>query len=35
MSIIYDQMLCGGFTAEEAGKIAGVNYMRILRAAAG
>jgi membrane dipeptidase len=25
----------GGFTAEEAGKIAGGNYMRIFRAAAG
>jgi membrane dipeptidase len=28
-------MLRGGFTAEEAGKIAGGNYMRIFRAAAG
>ena len=28
-------MLRGGFTAEEAGKIAGVNYMRIFRAAVG
>jgi membrane dipeptidase len=28
-------MLRGGFTREEAGKIAGGNYMRIFRAAAG
>jgi membrane dipeptidase len=28
-------MLRGGFTAEEAGKIAGGNYMRIFRAAVG
>ena len=28
-------MLCGGFTSEEAGKIAGGNYMRIFRAAVG
>ena len=28
-------MLSGGFTSEEAGKIAGGNYMRIFRAAAG
>jgi membrane dipeptidase len=28
-------MLRGGFTPEEAGKIAGGNYMRIFRAAVG
>jgi membrane dipeptidase len=28
-------MLRGGFTAQEAGKIAGGNYMRIFRAAVG
>jgi membrane dipeptidase len=28
-------MLRGGFTAEEAGQIAGGNYMRIFRAAVG
>jgi membrane dipeptidase len=28
-------MLRGGFTAEEAGKIAGGNYMRVFRAAVG
>jgi membrane dipeptidase len=28
-------MLRGGFTPEEAGKIAGGNYMRIFHAAAG
>jgi membrane dipeptidase len=28
-------MLRGGFTTEEAGKIAGANYMRIFRAAVG
>jgi membrane dipeptidase len=28
-------MLTGGFTAEEAGKIAGGNYIRIFRAAVG
>jgi membrane dipeptidase len=28
-------MLRGGFTREEAGKIAGGNYMRIFRAAVG
>ena len=28
-------MLRGGFTAEETGKIAGGNYMRIFRAAVG
>jgi membrane dipeptidase len=28
-------MLCGGFSPEEAGKIAGGNYMRIFRAAVG
>jgi membrane dipeptidase len=28
-------MLRGGFTAEDAGKIAGGNYLRIFRAAVG
>ena len=28
-------MLCSGFTPEEAGKIAGGNYLRIFRAAVG
>jgi membrane dipeptidase len=28
-------MLRGGFAVEEAGKIAGANYMRIFRAAVG
>jgi membrane dipeptidase len=32
---LLDAMLRGGFTAEEAGQIAGGNYMRIFRAAVG